>query len=130
MYRILGILNVALLVVITSPYWLRRLGQLFFPKKKLASTRLMKVLRAAHKPLGVCLLLIALAHGYLALGAPRLHTGTLAGIMVLSTVVLGILFYRKKKAVFFKWHKRAALLTALLTLLHLLVPNALYYLFG
>ena len=130
MYRILGILNVALLVVITSPYWLRRLGQLFFPKKKLASTRLMKALRAVHKPLGVCLLLIALAHGYLALGALRLHTGTLAGIMVLATVVLGILFYRKKKAVFFKWHKRAALLTALLTLLHLLVPNALYYLFG
>ena len=98
MYRILGILNVALLVVITSPYWLRRLGQLFFPKKKLASTRLMKVLRAAHKPLGVCLLLIALAHGYLALGAAAAH-GTLAGIMVLSTVVLGILFTGRKSRI-------------------------------
>lgn len=130
MYRILGILNVALIIVITSPYWLRRLGQCFFPKKKIASSGLMKVLRAVHKPFGVCLLLIALAHGYLALGALRLHTGTLAKIMVFVTVVLGILFYRKKKSTFFKWHKRAALLTVLLTLLHLLAPNALYYLLG
>lgn len=130
LYQILGIINVVLLLVITSPYWLRRLCQLFLPKKKLASTRLMKALRAVHKPLGVCLLLITLAHGYLALGTPRPHTGTLAGILVLATVVLGILLFRKKKVVFFKWHKRAALLTALLTLLHLLLPNALSYLFG
>lgn len=130
LYQILGIINVALLIVITSPYWLRWLGQRFFPKKKIASTKLMKVLRAVHKPFGVCLLLIMLTHGYLALGALRLHTGVLVGISVLATVVLGILFFWKKKAVFFKWHKRAALLTVLLTLLHLFVPNALYYIFG
>ena len=130
MYRILGILNVVLLTVITSPYWLRGLGQRFFPKMKIAATKLMKVLRAIHKPLGVCLLLVTLIHGYLALGALRLHTGTLAGLSVLATVVLGILFFRKRKAVFFKWHKRTALLTLLLTLLHLVVPNALRFLLG
>ena len=92
MYKILGIINVALILVITSPYWLRRLGKRFFPKRKIASTKLMKVLRSVHKPFGVCLLLITLIHGYLALGALRLHTGTLAGIMVLATVVLGLLF--------------------------------------
>lgn len=130
MYKILGIINVALILVITSPYWLRRLGKRFFPKRKIASTKLMKVLRSVHKPFGVCLLLITLIHGYLALGALRLHTGTLAGIMVLATVVLGLLFYKKKKAVFLKWHKRAALLMVLLTLLHLFVPNAIYYIFS
>ncbi|WP_333652459.1 hypothetical protein [Lacrimispora sp.] len=129
MYKILGIINVLLIIVITSPYWLRRLGQRFFPKRKIASTKLIKVLRAVHKPFGLCLLLITLIHGYLALGAFRLHTGTLVGIMVLVTVVLGLLFYRKKKAVFFKWHKRAALLMVLLTLLHLFFPNAIYYIF-
>lgn len=130
MYKILGIINVALILVITAPYWLRRLGQRFFPKRKIASTKLMKVLRAVHKPFGICLLLITLMHGYLALGSFRLHTGTLVGIMVLATVVLGLLFYRKKKAVFFKWHKRAALLMVLLTLLHLFLPNAIYYIFA
>lgn len=129
MYKILGIINVLLIIVITSPYWLRRLGQQFFPKRKIASTKLIKILRAVHKPFGFCLLLITLIHGYLALGAFRLHTGTLVGIMVLATVVLGVLFYRKKKAVFFKWHKRAALLMVLLTLLHLFLPNAIYYIF-
>lgn len=129
LYSILGILNVVLLIVITSPYWLRRVGQWFFPKKKIVSAKLMKTLRALHKPFGICLLLITLAHGYLALGALRLHTGTLVGIMVLITVVLGGMFYKKKKAVLFKWHKRAALLTVLLTLLHLFIPNALYYIF-
>lgn len=130
MYKILGIINVALILVITAPYWLRRLGQRFFPKRKIASTKLMKVLRAVHKPFGICLLLITFMHGYLALGSFRLHTGTLVGIMVLATVVLGLLFYRKKKAVFFKWHKRAALLMVLLTLLHLFLPNAIYYIFA
>jgi uncharacterized membrane protein len=129
LYKILGIINLILLTVITSPYWLRHLARRFFPKKKIASSKLMKVLRTIHKPLGVSLLLIALVHGYLALGALRLHTGTLVGIMVFTTVMLGILFYKKKKAVFFKWHKRAALLTVLLTLLHLFAPNALYYIF-
>ncbi len=130
MYSILGIINVILIIGITLPYLLRRLGQRFFPKRKIASTKLIKVLRTMHKPFGMCLLLITLIHGYLALGALRLHTGTLAGIMVLVTVVLGILFYKKKKAVFFKWHKRAALLMVLLTLLHLFVPNAIYYIFS
>jgi hypothetical protein len=130
MYRTLGIINVILIVVITSPYWLRRLSQLLFPKKRIASTRMIKSLRAAHKPLGICLLLIALVHGYLALKPLRIHTGTLVGVVILITLVLGILFYRKRKAVFLKWHKRAALLMVLLTLLHIFVPSALNYLFG
>ncbi|WP_312700376.1 hypothetical protein [Sedimentibacter sp.] len=127
MYKILGIINVVLIIVITSPYWLRRISKLLFPDKKIASTQLMKTARAVHKPLGICLLLITLVHGYMALGAPRLHTGTLVGTMVLITVVLGGAFFRTKKAVFFKWHKRAALITILLTLLHLIAPNAVYY---
>ncbi len=130
MYKMLGILNVVLIIIIVLPYCLRRLGQRFFPQKKIASTKLMKLLRSVHKPLGICLLLITLIHGYLALGSLRMHTGTLVGIIVLATVVLGILFYRKKRAVLLKWHKRAALLMVLLTLLHLFAPSALYYIFG
>ena len=87
-------------------------------------------MRRAHKPLGICLLVVSLVHGYLALGALRLHTGTLAGAMILITVVLGGVLFFKKKPALFAWHKRAALLTLLLTLVHLVVPSAVYYIFG
>lgn len=67
--------------------------------------------------------------GYLALGALRLHTGSAVWVMILVTVILGASFYKTKKAVFFKWHKRAALTAVILALVHLLFPNALYYIF-
>ena len=127
MYQILGIVNIVLLVVITSPYWLRRLNQWL---KVTQINKLIKSLRVVHKPLGICLVLISLVHGYLALGALRLHTGTIVGAMILITVVLGGMFYSKKKPALFAWHKRAALLALLLTLVHLVVPSAFYYIFG
>lgn len=127
MYQILGIVNIALLAVITSPYWLRRLNQWLH---KPALSKLIKTMRVVHKPLGICLLLLSLVHGYLALGALRLHTGTVVGAMILITVVLGGTFYFRKKPALFAWHKRAALLVILLTVVHLVVPSAFYYIFG
>lgn len=127
MYQILGWLNVAMLVTITSPYWVRRLGQWFFPGKRAAIARRIKPLRALHKPLGIALAVLALIHGYMALGALRLHTGSLVWVLVLVTATVGVLFYRNKKAPLFRWHKRLALATILLLLVHLVFPHALYY---
>ncbi|HML48402.1 MAG TPA: hypothetical protein PKE04_16790 [Clostridia bacterium] len=129
LYQILGWLNVALLATITAPYWVRRLGQWLFPGKRAAIAKWIKPLRALHKPLGIAFAVLALIHGILALGALRLHTGSLVWILVLATATLGILFYRKKKAPLFRWHKRLALATVFLLLLHLIFPSALYYLF-
>lgn len=130
MYQILGLINVALLIGVTSPYWLRRVNQWFFRGKNPAFARWIKPLRRIHKPLGICLVLLSLLHGYLALGALRLHTGSAVWVMLFITAALGVLFYKKKKAVFFLWHKRAALLTVILTLVHLIFPGAFYYIFG
>ncbi len=130
MYKILGLISATLLVVITSPYWVRRLNQWIFHIKGKGFTDFVKTLRKIHKPLGIALVLIALYHGYLALGTLRLHTGSIAWGLVLVTAILGALFYKKKKAVYFTWHKRMALITVLFVLLHLFVPNAVYYLFG
>lgn len=128
MYKVLGIITVIVLVLVTAPYWLRLLNKhlLHLPPKRL--TPVMKVLRAMHKPLGIALLLIAAIHGYLALRALRWHTGTLVFLAFAATVSLGIAFYRKKKPALFKWHKRLALVSVLLVLLHLIFPGALYYL--
>lgn len=130
MYKILGLINVALMIVITSPYWLRRSNQWIFHKKSPALNMWIKKLRLVHKPFGVCLLLISLLHGYLALGALRLHTGSVVWAMILVTVLLGGSFYKTKKSVFFVWHKRSALITVILILVHLLFPNAFYYIFN
>lgn len=127
MYQILGILNVVLFVGVTSPYWLRRINQWFFHGKNQGIIQGVKKLRKVHKPLGISLVVLSLIHGYLALGALRLHTGSLAWIMSIITVLFGVLFYKKKKAVYLLWHKRVALLTIILTVLHLLFPSALYY---
>ncbi len=129
MYKTLGLISASLLIVITAPYWIRLLNRKIFHIKGKGINDLIKGLRKVHKPLGGALVLIALYHGYLALGALRLHTGILAWTLMLITALFGVLFATRKKAIFFKWHKRMALVTVLFVLLHLTVPNALYYLF-
>lgn len=125
MYQILGYVNVALLVIITAPYWLKKLNLWLFHWKGKAYQQAIKFLRKLHKPLGIALVLLAILHGYLALGTFRLHTGSLAWIMLLITAVFGGAFYRLKKAPLFKWHKAFALIVVLFTALHLLLPGLL-----
>ena len=45
MYKFFGFLNIALVVVVTSPYWVRKLNQWFFHSKGPGYNKLMKVLR-------------------------------------------------------------------------------------
>ena len=130
MYAVLGILNIALLAVMTAPFWLRVLNERTLRLKGGTYAKVIKILRTVHKPLGVAVLLIAAIHGYLALGTVRLHTGTLVFLAVLVTASLGISFYRSKKKQLFLWHRRMVLVVIVLLLVHLNFPNAVYYLFG
>ncbi|NLV50075.1 MAG: hypothetical protein GXY20_05210 [Clostridiales bacterium] len=117
-------------MIATSPFWVRSLGKLLFPKRNAQINKLVRKLRVLHKPLGACLLIVVIIHGYLALGTPRIHTGTLLGLFVLVTVVLGAIFTKLKKPALFKWHRYIAVLTVLLILLHLIAPNALRFISG
>lgn len=119
MYKALGITNVILVIIITSPFWLRFLNKHVFHNNSAPLKKLIKFLRKLHKPLGALLALSGITHGYLALGTIRLHTGSVLWTMILITALLGVLFYIKKKAVFFKWHRRAAFAVVLLVLVHL-----------
>ncbi len=129
MYEILGWLNVSLLVVMTSPYWLRFLNKQFFHWKGGLYAKTIKVLRTVHKPVGLTILLIALVHGYLALGAFRLHTGSLLWLSILLTAIAGATFFLSKKKPAFVWHKRLVLIVLVMLFLHLVFPSAVYYLF-
>ena len=101
MYAFLGWLNIGLIAVMTAPYWLRFLNTHTLRLKGGWYGKLIKALRAVHRPLGVVVLIIAIYHGYLALGSLRLHTGTIAGVLLLITATLGGAFFLlKKKALF------------------------------
>jgi hypothetical protein len=127
MYEVLGIISAVLFTIVMMPFLLRHFNRIFYKGKNrmIASWRMR--FRKIHKPAGLGLAAISLIHGYLALGSIRLHTGTLAWIVSIAAVILGVLFSIKKKAVILVWHRRIALLAILFIALHLLVPGALYY---
>jgi hypothetical protein len=127
-YLYLGWFNVFLLAVMTAPYWLRFLNNRTLRLKGGAFAKTIKFLRKLHKPLGLILLLLALYHGYLALGALRPHTGALVWLAIAATASLGLSYYLSKKKALFVWHKRMVLVVLAFLLLHLLFPSALYYL--
>ena len=128
MYVFLGWLNVALFAVMTAPLWLRFLNTHFFHAQGEGYVKAIKKLRAVHKPLGGVILIIAIVHGYLALGGLRLHTGTLLLIVTAVTAGLGLSFFIFKKKALFVWHRWMALVVVCFVLLHLIWPGAVYYL--
>ncbi|MDY0235639.1 MAG: hypothetical protein RBR71_06395 [Gudongella sp.] len=130
MYSFLGWLNVVLLGIIASPYLLNAINKHFIKTKNTRFREFLKLLRSFHKPLGIILLVIAPIHGLLALGRISLHTGSLLYLVIFITALLGWIFYKLKKRPFFIWHKRMAFLVVAFLLLHLLFPNALWYLLG
>ena len=130
MYVIIGWFNVAAVVIMTAPFWLRLINMHVFHNKNKALARLAKLLRTVHKPLGIAILVLAVVHGILALGALRLHTGTIAGIMLIATAALGGSFYRLKKKPLLIAHRTLALLFALFVLVHLIFPSAVWSLLG
>ncbi len=127
MYEVLGIISAVLFAIVMMPFLLRHFNRIFYKGKNRMITSWRMRFRKIHKPAGFSLAVIALIHGYLALGSIRLHTGTLAWIVSIAAVILGVLFSIKKKAVILVWHRRIALLAILFIALHLLVPGALYY---
>lgn len=129
MYGILGWLNVSLLAVMTAPYWLRFLNNHTLRLKGGVYGKAIKALRTIHKPLGAAIVLIALIHGFLALGALRVHTGSILWLLLFLTAIIGTAFFFTKKKGLFAWHKRMALVVIVFLLVHLLFPSAVYTLF-
>ena len=125
MYKILGIISLVLVILITAPYWLRKLNGWTFKTKDKRFLALLKFLRKLHKPMGLALVAIAMWHGYEILRL-RPHTGLLAFIGFVVTACLGGAYFKTKNKKFFKAHKIMALVSVLLMAVHLLWPNALW----
>lgn len=130
MYKILGWINAILLVLILIQFLLNFSNRKFIKTDNKSFKKVQKIFKTIHKPLGITLAILGPIHGYLALGGFRIHTGSLLYLSLIITAILGGSFYKLKKRVFFLWHKRFAALTVLLLLLHLLFPDALWYIFN
>lgn len=124
MYKILGIISLALVIVITAPYWLRKLNGWTLKTRDKRFLSLLKTLRKLHKPLGLVLVIISGWHGYDILRL-RPHSGLITFISFIVTGILGGVYYKTKNKKVFKVHKAMALISVLLMVLHLLWPNAL-----
>lgn len=128
-YRLLGYVSLALLLITTAPWWLRRLNALTVKTKDKRFMALLKFLRKFHKVTGVLLVSVALWHGFSALGTLRLHTGLFAYVSFVVTALLGVAFWLKKDKKAFKGHKVMALVSVVLLTVHLLWPGAIWQLF-
>lgn len=129
-YSSFGWLSFLILAIIMAPYILNLLNRKIFKTKNKTYFKIVKAFRSVHKPLGIALIFFGIIHGFMALRRISFHTGYIVYLSILITGILGGAFYRLKKKELFTWHKRMALVTVLLFLLHFFFPNAIYYLLG
>ena len=121
-----ALLSVISLAVVLVPYVMNFINRKFLKTKNENYRNTLKLFRKLHKPAGIAFLIVAFAHGYLKMGTLlTLHTGTLLYLSVLATAILGLIFHKKKKRPWFKWHKITALISVILFLLHFFQPWAL-----
>lgn len=129
-FRFLGWVTLVLLVVMISPFILRLLHSKVFKSKSKGLLKVIKGLRAIHKPLGLALVLLGAVHGFGMLGRFRLHTGSLTLMSMVLTGVLGVAFWKKKDKRALQGHRVMSLVSVILLLIHLFWPDALFKLFG
>lgn len=125
MYEVLGFLNITLLAIITLPFLLRMANKWFFHTKDPRFFKLLKYLRAVHKPAAAALIISIILHAYLALGSFRLHTGTIVTTSLVVTALLGLTYYLTKKPAVLKVHRVCLFISVFLLAVHLLLPNLL-----
>ena len=128
MYRVFGWINVALVVLMLAPLFLRWLNRKYI-KNDMLKKQLNKY-RVLHKVFGGLLVASIVTHAFLALGTWQWHTGTVLGITAGVTVLAAVAFYTFKKKWLFVLHRVLAVLLVLLLLVHLIFPSAIYYIFG
>lgn len=130
MYAVLGWVNIALLAIVTSHFWLRFLNRHLFHSKNKKFLNLLKRLRQIHKPLGIALVGSVFLHGFWALGTIRPHTGLAAATALAVTAGFGAIYFFSRKKPFFSLHRWFAFAVVCVVVVHLVFPSLFYTLFG
>ena len=129
-YRLLGWVAAILVVIITAPYWLRKLNGWTVKTRDKRFLTLLKYLRIIHKPLSIVLLLVAGIHGYMMLGRIRMHTGLLALIGFTLTTLMGLAYWKSRDRRALHGHRVLVVASIILVVIHYFWPSLLWQLFG
>lgn len=127
MYKYFGYLNIVLLLAVTSQFCVRMINQWIVQSNSPNFQKVMVVLHKIHKPAALALLVSTIVHGWLALAAFALHTGTIAAAFLFITALFGLLFYILHKKGLLQWHRIMALITTFFVVVHLLFPWLIYW---
>lgn len=119
MYKILGWINVGIMVVMVTPFMLVHLNQCFLKTKNETYLGIIKFLRPLHRWLAALLIVLALVHGYLALETLQFDSGVWLLVVILVAASLGAAALKLKKKQLFISHEVLATLVFLLLALHL-----------
>jgi hypothetical protein len=123
MVRFLAFVNVSLLVLLLSPYFLRRINKHIFKNKNKILKKYIPIFSKYHMYFGFILLITAFVHGYMALGAVRFHSGYILWLWVLIQVTLGIFTKKKKNPKIFKIHRLIGIGSLVFLIIHLIQVN-------
>lgn len=120
MVGFLGFINLILLILLLSPFAFRRKNKYLFKNENKILKKLTAILSKYHMYFGFILLVTAFLHGYMALGAIRIHSGYILWLWILIQVSLGVYFKKKKKPKVLKIHRVIGVSTLLFLLIHLI----------
>lgn len=128
MYRILGWINVIILLLLVLPCILSFYNQLL-KQSSFKISCFALAFKKLHKRLGILLLFMPLIHGYMALGEIKLHTGTLVYLFILLSTIHGAIYSQFKKRFHLHLHKILALISIFIFAIHLFHPWILPFIF-
>lgn len=121
-----GKINFVLLSFVIGLFVMRRLQRNLKLKNKALNDlmkKIVKILSRYHKAAAICLIILGLFHGWIALGGQfRLHTGVLLWFSIITNLLIFMVGRYYKKPKWLKVHRIMALFVMLLLVLHLTIP--------
>ncbi len=123
MVSLIGFINATLLILLLSPFIIRRVNKYLFKNKNKTLKKYATSLSKIHMYFAYILLITAFIHGYMALGTIRLHTGYILWMWVLIQVILGNVLKRMKKPYLLKIHRAVGVASLIFLIAHLIQVN-------
>ena len=123
MVSFLGLMNATLLILLLSPFLIRRINKYFYKNKNKILRNYAGSLSKIHMYFAYILLITAFVHGYMALGTIRLHSGYILWTFVFTQIILGNMSKKIKKSYLFKIHRVVGLTSLVFLIIHLIQVN-------
>jgi hypothetical protein len=121
-YKILGYVNLSILMFNISPFVLRIITQHILKSRSPDVWKIIRILKKVHKITGITLLVTGFIHGFIALGYRfYIHTGYLLWFSVV-TLFLIYAFRKFMKRSWIKVHRTVAVVALALLVVHLVYP--------